>query len=206
MVSRRRQAVRICYLGNSASIHTVRWAKYFSDHGDDVIVISFQFGKIEGVNLICLSSASTLSRWHIIRFIPKVRSLVKDIKPDILHAHYATSYGLAGALANKHPLVVTAWGSDVLIMPEKSLLYRHLVRFVMKRADLVTSMAEHMTQHLILRNYVTPAKLITLPFGVDTGIFNLNQRTRWHGEGDPIVISTRRLDYGLDVDIFVKAI
>jgi hypothetical protein len=112
--------MKICYLANARSIHTQRWAKHFTTRGHEVAVISFQFGAIEGVRTICLSSAVSVSHLNIVRLLPRVRRIVREISPDVLHAHYATSYGLAGVLAGRSPLIITAWGSDVLIMPEKS--------------------------------------------------------------------------------------
>jgi L-malate glycosyltransferase len=198
--------VRICYLANASSVHTQRWARYFSDRGDDVTVLSFGGGVIDGVAVIPLYSRFVSSRFKILSAIGKIRRLIKKINPDILHAHYATSYGLAGALAGKRPLVVTAWGTDVLVMPEKSWVYRQIVRFVLNRADLVTSMAPHMTEHLVKRGYARDDKIINLPFGVDTSVFNLKKRTKTHGNQPDIVVSTRRPDYGMDVDNFVRAI
>ena len=138
--------------------------------------------------------------------VGRVRRLVQEINPDILHAHYVTGYGLAAALTGRHPLVMTAWGSDVLIAPEQSWIYRQIVRFALGRADLVTSMAEHMTRLLIERRYAAADKIVTLPFGVDTDVFSPDQRTRQHGDGAPLVVSTRRLYHGLDVDVFIRAI
>ena len=198
--------MKICYLANARSIHTQRWAKHFSGRGHEVTVISYSFGEIEGVRTICLSPAVHVSRLKIVQLLTKVRGLVQEIRPDILHAHYATSYGLAGALASRRPLIVTAWGSDVLIQPEESWIYRQMVRFVLSRADLITSMAQHMTRHLVEKGYAGAEKIITLPFGVDTEVFNLNQRTRLHGEDPSFVVSTRRLDPDYDVDIFIQAI
>jgi glycosyltransferase involved in cell wall biosynthesis len=198
--------MKICYLANAQSIHTQRWAKHFTTRGHDVAVISFQFGDIEGVRTISLSSAASLSYLSIVRLLPKVRRIVREINPDVLHAHYATSYGLAGVLAGRDPLIITAWGSDVLIMPEKSWIYRQMVRFSLSHANLITSMAEHMTRHLVEKGYATADKIITLPFGVDTEVFNLNKRTRVHGDKPSFVISTRRLYNGCDVDTYIRAI
>jgi len=198
--------MKICYLANARSIHTQRWAKHFLSQGHEVTVISYQSGEIEGVRTICLSSAASVSQLNILLLLSRVRRIVREIRPDILHAHYATSYGLAGALTGRSPLIVTAWGSDVLITPEESWVYRQMVRFVLSRADLITSMAQHMTHHLIERNYAAAEKIITLPFGVDTEVFNLNHRTRLHGDELGVVVSTRRLDPGYDVDIYVQAI
>lgn len=198
--------MKICYLANAGSIHTQRWAKHFTTRGHEVTVVSFQSGEIERVRTICLSSAISVSPFNIVRLFPQMRRIIREINPDILHAHYATSYGLTGALTGRSPLIVTAWGSDVLIMPEKSWIYRQMIRFSLSRADLVTSMAQHMTNHLIKKGYARADKIITLPFGVDTGIFNLDHRTANHGMKPSIVISTRHLDHGYDVDIFIRAI
>jgi glycosyltransferase involved in cell wall biosynthesis len=198
--------LKICYLANAESIHTKRWARHFSALGHQVTVISFHSGEIEGAEVIELPRIISDRRLNVLLNIFKVRRLVDDIRPDILHAHYVTSYGLVGALTGKHPYVATAWGTDVLIEPEKSWVYRQIVRFALRRADLITSMAPHMTAHLVTRRYAPADKIITLPFGVDTDIFNPNRRTRQHENQPAIVVSTRRPDYGMDVDTFVKAI
>lgn len=49
----------------------------------------------------------------------QVKMFIRKIKLGILHAHYVTDYGLIGALTNFHPLIVSVWGSDVLIAPKK---------------------------------------------------------------------------------------
>ena len=198
--------MKICYLANAGSIHTQRWAKHFTTRGHEVTVVSFQSGEIERVRTICLSSAVSVSPFNIVRLLPKMRRIIQEINPDILHAHYATSYGLAGALTGRSPLIITAWGSDVLIMPEKSWIYRQMVRFSLSRANLVTSMAQHMTRHLVEKGYATADKIITLPFGVDTQVFNLSKRTRVHGNKPSFVISNRPLENGYDVDTYIRAI
>jgi L-malate glycosyltransferase len=198
--------MKICYLANSRSIHTQRWALHFSSRGHDVTVISFDPAAIEGVRVISVRRVILQRHMNILLNLIKVRDLVREINPDILHAHYVTSYGFAGAFAGKHPYVATAWGTDVLIEPEKSLMYRHIVRFALRRADLVTSMAPHMTERLIRRDYVKTDHIVTLPFGVDTGVFNLHRRSRQHGNQAGIVVSTRRPDYGMNVDDFVRVI
>jgi glycosyltransferase involved in cell wall biosynthesis len=198
--------MRICYLANAQSIHSQRWAKHFANRGHEVTVISFQFGKIEGVRVISLSGRDSVSRPMIVRLLPKVRKIVREIKPDILHAHYVTSYGLAGAVSGWRPFIATAWGGDVLIEPEQLFFYRVMVRWVLSRADLITSMAEYMTVFMKKRGYGTLEKILTLPFGIDKEQFHPGYRTRRHGEGPPIVISTRHLLPEYDVETLIRAI
>ena len=198
--------MKICYLANAQSIHTQRWAQHFSKIGHQVTVISFDPAGIENIEVIVPPRHTSDRRLNILLNISRVRRLVDDIHPDILHAHYVTSYGFVGALAGKRPYVVTAWGTDVLIEPEKSWWYRRIVRYALCRADLITSMAPHMTELLVKRGYAPKDRIITLPFGVDTDIFNPGKRVRSHGNQKGVVVSTRRPDYGMDVDTFVRAI
>jgi len=198
--------MKICYLANAQSIHTQRWAKHFNARGHDITVISFTPADISGVGVIVMPRYKVNRRVNVLMNIFAIRRWVNLIQPDILHAHYATSYGFAGALTGKHPYIVTAWGTDVLIEPERSWIYRFLVYYALRKADLVTSMAPHMTERLIKRGYAAADRIITLPFGVDTEVFNLTRRTRSHGNQPAMVVSTRRPDYGMDVDTFVEAI
>ena len=52
------------------------------------------------------------------------RRLISTLRPDVVHAHYATSYGLLGLASGVHPLVVSAHGDDVLISPGNPLMRR----------------------------------------------------------------------------------
>ncbi len=198
--------MRICYLANAASVHTQRWATHFAKRRHDVRVVSFEATCIGSVAVTHVKPARLTRRLGLLLAFPAVRRIVKQIAPDILHAHYVTSYGVAGALCGRHPLVTTGWGTDVLVAPEESWICRQLVRFALSRADLITSMAPHMTEHLVRRGYAKAEKILTLPFGVDTELFNPRQRRRSHTDRDGVVVSTRRLDHGLNVGLFIRAI
>ncbi len=197
--------MKICYLANAASIHTRRWARYFESKGNRVAVVSFEPGTIKAVPVHRIPKKVSQRHLNILLNLPKIRRIVQSIDPDILHAHYVTSYGLAGVMAACHPLVMSAWGSDVLVMPEESIIYRQLVRYSMQKADLVTSIADHMTDLILQRCYTMPDKVVTFPFGVDTDVFNLKGRTSANHD-KCIVVSNRRLDTGLDVDVFIRSI
>ena len=112
--------MKICYLADGMSIHTQRWCKHFASLGHEIHLITFRNAEIENckVHYVDVGNVSAGGgNFKIIRNIGKVRRLVKTIKPDILHALYATSYGLAGARCNYHPFIVTALGTDVLRRP-----------------------------------------------------------------------------------------
>ncbi len=198
--------MKICYLANAAEIHTQRWAKHFASRGYQVTVVSFEPAEIEGVRVFSLPPLSSQRHINILLNLVKIRSLVKKIAPHILHAHYVTSYGLAGAICGIHPYIATAWGCDIFTSPEKSIFYRFLVKWILGRADLVTSMAEHMTAFMNKRGYSRPDRIMTLPFGVNTKEFNPGFRLLKHDDASVTVISTRKLDKVYDVETFIRAI
>jgi glycosyltransferase involved in cell wall biosynthesis len=101
---------------------------------------------------------------------------------------------------------VTAWGSDVLISPVESIIYRFLIKFVFRQADLVTSMADHMTEHLISHRYVSKEKVLTLPFGVNINRFYPEQSKQPDKKSRFTVISTRRHNITCDVQTYIRAI
>lgn len=198
--------MKICFLSDAQSIHTKRWARHFRGRGDDVTVVSFDPGAIDNVRVIALAPLVPIRPLNILLQMGRIRRLIQELQPDILHAHYVTSYGLAGALSGRRPFVATAWGTDVLISPEVSRIFRQIVRFTLKRADLVTSMAPHMTDHLAARGYALREKILTLPFGVDTELFNPSCRTQLHALENAVVVSNRLLDPAMDVDTLIRAI
>jgi glycosyltransferase involved in cell wall biosynthesis len=94
----------------------------------------------------------------------ELRRIVKEYSPDIIHAHYATSYGLLGALAGRHPLVVSAWGADIMDFPRKSVFHRLLIQFNLKRADFITVTSRTLFEEI--RKY-TNKDVNVVAFGID---------------------------------------
>jgi glycosyltransferase involved in cell wall biosynthesis len=147
--------------------------------------------------------------FSIVKAALQVRGLVRKIKPEIVHAHYAGTYGLIGALTGFHPLVVTAWGSDVLISG-KSLIKGPVVRYVLKRADLITCDADHMAKAMA-RLGVRVEKINIVYFGIDIERFVPVKRsedlTRRLGIfGSPVIISLRNLEPVYDVETLIRSI
>src|ERR1700682_2326769 len=106
--------MRILFVGDAGSIHLRRWLEHFRDRGAEVHVATFQPCSIEGVTLHLLPryGLGKLGYFFALRTLPRLQDL---LRPDIVHAHNVTSYGFLAAKSGLHPLIVTAWGSDVLI-------------------------------------------------------------------------------------------
>lgn len=160
---------RVLFLSDAKSIHTRRWAEHFRGQGVQVHVASFRPEKIEGVQVHVLPTYG-LGRMGYFLALPTLRRLAKRLVPDVVHAQYVTSYGFLAALAGLRPLVLTAWGSDVLISPRESRVMRWIASYAVRHADMVTTVAEHMNSAVASLG-VPMDEVTAVPFGVDTQKF-----------------------------------
>jgi len=208
--------MRICYLANAASVHTSRWIKYFVERGHEVHVISFEKAQIEGATVhflklpVLVKSATFPLK---VASLFRIKALIGRIKPDVLHAHYVTNYGLFGALCGFKPFILTAWGSDVLAVPEArliSIIKKQLAIFALKKADVITCDAKHMKE--AMKNLGIPQEKIELIyFGVDTRKFSLGHKSNTLkaklGINDsPTIISLRNLEPVYDIETLIKSV
>ncbi len=201
--------MKLCLLANAVSIHTRRWATHFAAHGHEVTVVSLSDGEIPGVPVWKVGSdPATRGRLAYLLAVPEVRRALKTIDPDVVHAHYAGGYGLLGALAGRHPLVVSAWGSDVLVVPRAEPLMRWVITQCLNRADLVTSVAVHMTA--TMRALGVKGEILTNPLGVDTATFHPRSGkaagpAQLEEASAPLLVSTRHLEPIYNMGLLIEA-
>ncbi len=198
--------LKICFLADGLSIHTKRWCDFFSQQGHEIHLITFRDSVIESakVHFIDVGKiAVSGGNWRTLLAVPKIIKLLKQIKPDILHAHYATSYGITGALCYFQPYVITTLGSDILISPQKSIIVRTLLKFAFKKAVWITAMAEHM-KTIIKDLGVLESKISVVPFGINPLIFNANNRQL--PKDKFVITSTRNFEPIYNIPHLLKAV
>jgi glycosyltransferase involved in cell wall biosynthesis len=198
--------MRICFFADGQSIHTSRWCAYFQSLGHEVHLITFRQTDIPNIHIHVVEGGKINvegGNWHLITRFLKVRKLVKQINPDILHALYATSYGVTGALAGHKKYVISALGSDLLLSGKKSRTYRKALRFAFKKAKWIIVMSEQMSESAKDIG-VEMSKLSILPFGVDPKIFNSNDKQLSSSEF--VITSTRNFEKVYNIPHLLHAI
>ena len=185
--------MRLCLIANPNSIHTQRWVRYFVERGHEVHLIgekSLTGAPPQGARFYDLTQQSNLRKARYV-VAQAVRRLVRTIRPDVLHAHQVASAGWLGAAAGYHPLLVTSWGSDLLVGARRSAAQRQLARWVLRRADRITCVSQNLAQAaMALGAYSERVEVV--PWGVDTGIFQPAPSSSL-SSGPPIVLSIRAL-------------
>ena len=99
----------------------------------------------------------------------QVNKIIKTFQPEIINAHYASSYGLIGAIAKTNKFYLSFWGSDVFVFPKKSLLHKILLMWICNRSDLIFSSSQIMTKDIA---HYTKKEVKTIPFGIAINSFN----------------------------------
>lgn len=160
--------MKIGMLAQSGAVHTKRWCQGLSQRGDDILLISNSAfpGQPTGerIKTIVLPGSSSLSYFYN---LPRVRRLLNDFKPDIVHTHYATGYGLWGAMQKVAPLVVTAWGTDITDAASGKFIISNIVRHALKKAVAVTAPSRYLLDAAIKFEPEVNSKGHHIPFGLE---------------------------------------
>lgn len=211
--------MRILFLATAVSIHTVKWVNYFAENGHEIYLVSH--APLAGllavnVNLRVIKKKFPIKMWPfntLLNFpfaLLDVKRIIREFKPDLINAHYITSYGHLAALTGFHPLVSTAWGSDILISSKESRIARWIVKYVLKKSDVITCDANHMKSAMIKLG-VDGSKVKIINFGIDTDKFRPMEKDSelvkiLGTEGKSTIISLRILEPIYNIETFIRSI
>jgi len=212
--------MKICYVANGASIHTQRWVNYFAKKGHEMHLICWKvmpgYGDTVKIHLLTRLAPKlwAVSQYaSFLLWVHQVRRLIRQIKPDIVDGHFVTLYGFLAACSGFHPLIVTAWGSDLLIYPRRNPLFKVAARYALNKADVIVCLfpVDVVKEH-IAELGIDSSKIRTALLGVDAGEFSpmcRDEKIRQAlgiEDSQPVVISTRALAPIYDVETLVRAI
>jgi glycosyltransferase involved in cell wall biosynthesis len=189
----------LCLLGDANSVHLRRWAQEMLARGWRVSVVTARPQPIDGVEQRVLAPVSRQTDW--LWRVGAARRHVQDLAPDIVHAHYVTSYGTLAARCGRHPLVMTAWGSDLLVTPRQSTLLRWLTGWTLRHADLVTGDSQDLVAAIDAYGPRRPA--VRIHWGADTARFH---PVPWAAKPGFGIASLRAWDDNYRIQVIVAAL
>ncbi|HQQ94611.1 MAG TPA: glycosyltransferase [Bacteroidia bacterium] len=171
--------MKVLLLSDTSSEHTEKWALGLANSGLQVGLFSFNKAGYDWYNHPNITiffepekrinAENMLTKLSYIKYVNVLKKIIRHFKPDILHAHYATSYGLVGALSGFKPFVLSVWGADVYDFPTRSKIHKSLFQYNIRQASLIMSTSEIMKNEIV--KYTHKDVLVT-PFGVDTTEFS----------------------------------
>ncbi len=199
--------MKVLWLADAASIHTKRWVSSLNASGLNIALFSLStdnsdYYQKHGIKTYCnnLLGNRSISKMFYLSVLNRLKEIVKKEKPDIVHAHYASSYGLLGALVGFHPYVLSVWGSDVYDFPRISFLHKNILKYNLRKADFILS-----TSHVMAKEtskYISKEILVT-PFGVDTQLFK--KISGLQNDNEYVIGNVKTLSPKYGIDILVRA-
>lgn len=190
--------MRILMVAESSTVHTHRWAQFFSTRGNEVLVVSQSACPIEGIEVIEYPpSSSWWSRLPRRRFgggwlrwiagWPRWKGILRKFRPDIVHVHYLSAQARDYFYyRGRFRLIVSSYGSDVVFSdssprPET----RRRLRSLLRQADEITSTSRFLEE--ATRRWTPRLRPIhVIPFGVDCEVFRPRQDNT--DDNGPLVI------------------
>ena len=149
------------------SIHVRLFSKAMITHGVDCSFLAEE--KIEGypTQIFSFRSSNPLN-W--LANYQKLKTFLKNTRTDLVHIHQVNRLAVFVVRACRKlniPVVVTTWGSDVLLVPNKSRINKILVKSVLKNASAITADADSMVD--AINNLTAPEKKIvhSIQYGID---------------------------------------
>lgn len=168
--------MRLVLIGDGESPHLLKWARALAPRVELYAVSSRGF--LPGFDA-CLSASRRLAlqtapdfaggNVGLLRELPRVAAWLKAVRAQWLHAHYLTSHGtlawLARALGRLPArLAGSAWGSDILVTPERSAAMRWITRRVLRACAVTTSDSQHMAGRM---RALGAGEVMVFPFGLE---------------------------------------
>lgn len=205
--------MRILLLSDTYSEHTEKWALGLALNGIEVGLFSFNkssypwYENKKNITLLFeptqqLNGDSTLNKFGYFKFVKILKYSIKLFKPDILHAHYATSYGLIGALSGFHPFIISAWGTDVMKFPQQNFINKFILKYNLRTADLICATSNTIKEFL---KPVTDKEVQVIPFGVDVFEFSKKEVKSLFDKKSFVIGCIKALEDLYNIDVLIKS-
>lgn len=152
---------------SSNSIHTFNFIDLVTSHFDEILLLT------NNKNLEHEVSQETadfhFSPRSLLSTPRKIREIVNNFKPTHIHVHQANSYAFYTALAlgKRKNMVLTAWGSDIFILPKRNLFWKKIVQFSVNRFSFLTADSQHLADEMQKLCQSNDSKITVVNFGID---------------------------------------
>ena len=130
------------------SVHFTRFIKEVVARNITCAIVSDDhLSEVSSLGALHLGTFKSFNLLTLFREYRKLKGFLKKEQPQIVHVHQINRlafFATRAARKLKIPVISTAWGSDVLLMPQKNKLNAALVRYVLKHSTYVTADAQSM--------------------------------------------------------------
>ena len=199
--------MKLIYFSLGYSTHDYRFLKAISDGGHDVHFVQLEGNRRqvesrsvpENVNQVIWKGGREPFTWSKLpALVMDFKRLLRDLKPDLVHAGPIQTCAFIAVLAGASPLLTMSWGFDLMDDVHKGWVWEFATKYTLKRSTFFTSDA-NVTKDKAVAYGMSPQKTIVFPWGVDLEHFSKKEERR---KSDGFVLFCNRSwesRYGVDV-------
>ena len=170
------QRLRYALVGDGESPHLLKWARALAPLVDVWVCSSRGFAPdlaalVPAEQRLALDTQPVHGGGNaaLLRQLPTVARWLRQVDADWINPHYLTSHGTLVLLAHKlwrlrGRVLASAWGSDMLVTPQRHAAYRWITQAILRQATLCTSDSQHMAA---VMQQLGARRVLTFPFGLD---------------------------------------
>lgn len=139
----------------------------------------------------------------------KLKQLLSETKPDLVHAMRIPYEGMLAALAEPScPLLVSVWGNDFTLHAPSTPRMRDLTRLTLQRANALHTDCERDRRLALAWGFPPQNPTITLPGagGVQLDIFKAGSTARENEANEPLIVNPRGVRAYVRNDTFFQSI
>jgi len=167
--------IRLVLWGDGESPHLLKWARALAPRVELFAASSRGFAAafdalVPADRRLALGHDVHFSggNFGLLKALPRFAQWLKQVEPDWINAHYLTSHGtlawMARRLGVSAQLAGSAWGSDILVAPERSAALRWATQRVLRDCAIATSDSAHMSERM---RELGARQVLTFPFGLE---------------------------------------
>ena len=143
--------MRILYFSLGYSTHDHRFLKAISEGGHEVFFVQLEGNSRQvedrpvppNVQLVLWKGGREPFRWgNLAKLTFDFRRLVREIKPDLIHAGPIQTCAFIAVLSGFRPILTMSWGFDLMDDVHKSKWMERVTRYTLKRSTFFTSDAK----------------------------------------------------------------
>ena len=174
--------MRILYFSLGYCTHDYRFLKSISEGGYEVFFVQLEGNQRqvesrpvpENVNMVIWKGGREPFRWgNLAKLTFDFRRLVKEIKPDLIHAGPIQTCAFIAVLSGFRPILTMSWGFDLMDDVHKNKWWGWVTRYTLKRSTFFTSDA-NVTKDKAVVYGMNSEKTVVFPWGVDLEHFSLS--------------------------------
>jgi glycosyltransferase involved in cell wall biosynthesis len=171
--------MRLLYFTDNNSDHNRRFLDKLAVSGHEVFYLSLagapvpSFWLPRGIHL--LESRLTFRRHtsplELKSFVHDLRSILHDLKPNLVQAGAIQSCAYLTALAGFHPMLAMSWGSDILVDADRNKEWAGATRIALASADGLFCDCDTVLRRAQQIVPIPPERIVQFPWGLRPGLF-----------------------------------